>query len=261
MQDKNYIEERYRQKFNAGVFGVILSVGLNAGMLGLCRFNGLKYIYPPPQEKTVVIDFTEQEAPEIKIKKYGRQPSAEQVDPSKPLELVQKSEAQYTGTKQNLAKASTVGPDGDVDVPEPPREEEIDNRSLFHAAQNTDKDTLAAQTARDVSDALRAGHASGNATAAKLEGAPAANVKGRNTVGTPARPNYGVQREGTVVVEIWVDQQGSVERAIPGADGTNVTDKELWKAATQAAYKTKFDQNFEVPGLQKGTITYIFKLK
>ena len=67
--------------------------------------------------------------------------------------------------------------------------------------------------------------------------------------------------EGTVVVEIWVDRMGGVVRAIPGADGTTVTDNELWKAATQAALKTKFNVSPDSPEQMKGTITYIFKLK
>ena len=261
MESQRYTQEQYRQKYNAGIFGLVLSIGLNLAIVLLCNFSGLKYIYPPPQEKTLVIDFEEQEPPVIKIRKYGREPSAEQADPKKNLELVQKSQAQYTGTKQNLAKASTVGTDGDVEVPEPKREEVIDNRSLFHAAQNTDKDTLAAQTAREVSDALKAGHAQGNATQAKIEGAPTARVKGRECVGVPAKPNYDVQNEGTVVVEIWVDRQGAVIKAFPGADGTNVTDKNMWTAARQAALKTKFNVSPTSPEQMKGTITYIFKLK
>lgn len=262
MESQRYTQEQYRQKYNAGIFGLVLSIGLNLAIVLLCNFSGLKYIYPPPQEKTLVIDFEEQEPPVIKIRKYGREPSAEQADPNKNLELVQKSQAQYTGTKQNLAKASTVGTDGDVEVPEPKREEVIDNRSLFHAAQNTDKDTLAAQTAREVSDALKAGHAQGNATQAKIDGAPTVRFKGLGRKGLfLKKPNYNVQNEGVVVVEIWVDRQGAVIKAFPGAEGTTTWDKELIKAARQAALETKFAVNNEDPEQIQGTITYIFKLK
>lgn len=260
MTSKRYTEEKYRQMLNSSIFGAVLAVGVNLCIVLLCSFNGLKYIYPPPEEKAMVIDFEQAEQPVIKVRKRGREPQAEKADASKQLELVQKSEAQHKGTKQNLAKAATVGDKGDVEVPEPPREEPIDNRSLFHSAHNTDKDTLAAQTASEVSDALKAGHAQGNAVQAKVEGAPNARVAGRNTVGVPPKPAYKVQQEGTVVVEIWVNPQGSVERAIAGAEGTNVTNKEMWNAARQAALNTKFNVNPQAPGLQHGTITYIFKL-
>ena len=261
MENKRYTEEQYRQKLNASVFGIVLSAGINIAMVLLCSFSGLKYIYPPPEEKTMVIDFEQEDPPKIKVRKYGREPSGEHANPKKKLELVQKSEGQYKGSKQNLAKAATVGTDGDVDVNEPPREEVIDNRALFHSAQNTDKDTLAAQTAREVSEALKAGHAEGNATQARIEGAPMARVKGRNTVGSPAKPSYATQSEGTVVVEIWVDRQGAVLRAVAGATGTNVTNKEMWNAARNAAMKTKFNVSPDSPEQMKGTITYIFKLK
>lgn len=261
MDSKRYTEEQYRQTYNAGIFGVLLSIGLNTAIVMCCNFNGLKYIYPPPEEKTLLVEFEAQDAPQIEMKKYGREPSAEDADPEKQVEYIQKSEAQNKGVKQNLAKASTTGKDGDVSVPEPKREEEIDTRALFHAAKNTDKDTLAAQTAKEVSDALKAGHPEGNIEKGRLEGIPAARLKGRSTVGTPAKPGYNVQNEGTVVVEIWVDRMGGVIRAIPGAEGTTVTDKEMWKAAMQAALNTKFNVSPESPEQMRGTITYIFKLK
>lgn len=261
MRNKGYIEDQYRQKTNSSVFGAVLAIGVNACIILFCSFSGLKYIYPPPEEKTMIIDFEETEAPKIKIRKKGREPMAETANAQKKLDLVQKSEAQYKGSRQNLANEATVGKEGDVEVPEPPREEEIDNRALFHSAKNTDKDTLAAQTAKEISDRLKAGHAEGNATAAKIEGTPTARVKGRTSVGLPPRPSYGVQKEGTVVVEIWVDQSGNVVRALLGDEGTSVTDKDLWNAARQAALKTKFNPDWEAKEQQQGTITYIFKLK
>lgn len=261
MDSKRYTSERYRQTYNAGIFGVLLSIGLNAVIVCACHFNGLKYIYPPPEEKTLLVEFEQRDFPEIKLKKYGREPSAEDPEPEKTVEYVQKSQAQNKGVKQNQAREATVGKDGDVDVAEPEREEEIDTRALFHAAKNSDKDTLAAQTAREVSDALKAGHAKGNIEKGGLDGTPSARVEGRTTVGIPAKPGYNVQNEGTVVVEIWVDRMGMVVRAIPGVEGTTVTDSEMWKAAAQAAFKTRFNQNPESPEQMKGTITYIFKLK
>jgi len=260
MRQKNYTEEQYRQKFNSSMFGVFLSALVNVGIACLCGFSGLKYIYPPPEEKSMIIDFEQDEIPEIKVEKFGREPSAEEVNPEKPLEFVQKSQAQNVGAKPNETKEATVGPDGDVEVPEPPREEPIDQRALFHSPKNADKDTLAAHTAREVSDALKAGHPAGNVTEGKVDGTPTARVKGRNTVGTPAKPSYGVQNSGTVVVEIWVDRDGVVTKAIPGYEGTTVTDKELWNAARSAALKTHFNLDIEAPALQQGTITYIFKL-
>ena len=151
---------------------------------------------------------------------------------------------------------------GDVEKYEPPREKPIDKRALFHAANNkSDKDTLAPQTASKVTEALKEGHAQGNTKAGKTVGTPNAHVKGRSVVGVIAKPAYPVQKEGTVVVTIWVDNYGTVTKAQAGAPGTTTEDGSLWKAAREAAMKTHFNVNADAPTFQKGTITYIFKLE
>jgi TonB family protein len=78
--------------------------------------------------------------------------------------------------------------------------------------------------------------------------------------GTLPRPSYAVQAAGTVVVDIWVDNYGNVQKAVAGAEGTTVTDKTLWQAARKAALGAHFNMSADAPALQKGTITYIFKL-
>ena len=79
--------------------------------------------------------------------------------------------------------------------------------------------------------------------------------------GTLPRPSYPVQATGTVVVDIWVDNYGNVQKAVAGAEGTTVTDKDLWNAARKAALGAHFNMSAEAPAMQKGTITYIFRLK
>ena len=69
-----------------------------------------------------------------------------------------------------------------------------------------------------------------------------------------------VQESGIVVVDIWVDNYGNVQKAVAGAEGTTVTDKTLWQAARKAALGAHFNMSGDAPALQKGTITYIFKL-
>ena len=85
-------------------------------------------------------------------------------------------------------------------------------------------------------------------------------LKGRNVVGTIARPEYTVKDSGTVVVTVWVDQYGNVTKAQPGAEGTTVNNSELWNSARKAAFATHFNTDANAPVLQKGTITYVFRL-
>ncbi|MDE5956028.1 MAG: TonB family protein [Bacteroidales bacterium] len=208
-----------------------------------------------------MIEFEEPEISKPRQSWNGARPQAERPDPSKDIKLVQSSEGQFEGSKSNEAPEATVDEFGDVDIHEPEREKPIDRRALFAAADNkTDKDTLAPQTAREPSDQLKAGHAAGNIKSGATSGEPNARLVGRTTIGALPKPAYNVQASGKVVVQIWVDQYGSVQKAVAGAQGTTVTDEKLWNAARAAALKAQFNMKADAPAMQEGTITYIFKL-
>lgn len=260
--DAPYKYERRKQNRLSVVAGITLSAAINLSIVAFGAVSGLKYIYPPPEEKSILIDFSEQEKETPVQKRDGTQPRAVNADPGKDIRLVQASQAQHEGTKTNEAPEATVGPDGDVEVPEPPREKEINRKALFHAANNkTEKDTLAPQTASKVSDALKPGHAQGNTNVGRTDGEPNAKVKGRHTVGVIPKPKYTVQKEGIVVVSIKVNSKGEVIDAKAGDIGTTVTDQTLWKEAEKAAYQTYFNTVDDNQRPQVGTITYIFKLR
>lgn len=87
-----------------------------------------------------------------------------------------------------------------------------------------------------------------------------AHLKGRTVVGSLPRPSYTTDAKGIVVVSVKVDQYGNVTEAIPGAEGTTVTNKQLWSAARNAALKAHFNMSADAPALQTGTITYQFGL-
>ena len=258
---EQYLKERERQERKSRVTGVILTLCIHFILIACFMVTGFTYLDPPPPERDqILIDFEEVKPVKPKQTLDGTRPRAPEA--AKDLNLVQQSEAQNKGTKANEAQEATPGDHGDVEVPEPPREKEIDRRALFSAARNkTQKDTLAAQTADKVSNALKAGHALGNTKTGETFGSPKADLEGRTHNGTLPKPSYSVQASGKVVVEIWVDNYGIVKRAVAGAEGTTVTDKKLWQAARNAAMEASFNMSADAPALQKGTITYIFRLK
>lgn len=88
-----------------------------------------------------------------------------------------------------------------------------------------------------------------------------AKLAGRSVNGTLLRPVYSSEVSGIVVVEVWVDNYGNVQKAVAGAEGTTVSDKELWQAARKAALGAHFNMDADAPALQKGTITYVFSMK
>ena len=255
---KQYLREREKEAKVSTMTGVVLTVAVHLVVLLSCAFTGLKYIYPPPEEQTFLIDFEEDEAQQIRRQRIGRQPQAEDIDKTKPVELIQRSESPIKSDRTN--KTAEAKPDdfGDVEVPTP--KEEINQNALFPGMSKKDS-SLAPHGATNPSAEFKAGHPKGNTQVGKTEGAPNAHVKGRSVLGALPRPDYAVQDEGKVVVDIWVDNYGNVTKAIAGGQGTTVSNQALSAAARAAAMKAHFNQSADAPALQQGTITYIFKLK
>ena len=259
---KEYLRERNDRERNSTIVGIMLTIGLHLCALVLVSFTGMKYLYPPPQETSFLIDF-EQEEEDVTQQLRGREPQAEEIDKTKPIELVQKAESPEVAKRENLTPATKQDDFGDVDTPTVPQKEEpkLDPRATFPGMAQKDTTLTAPHAASKASYKYTAGHPEGNTTTGATSGKPNAHVKGRNTVGNIPRPNYNSQENGTVVVTIWVDNYGTVQKALPGADGTTVTDKTLWAAARKAAMETHFNMSADAPALQEGTITYIFNLK
>lgn len=248
------------------VTGATATIAVHLAILLLLAASSLTYLDPPPQEKSLLMEFEPDELPlpepEPVQVAAGVEPKSEAPSPKKEVKLVQRSEAQHVATKPSEAREATVGDKGDVEVPEPKREKEINQRALFSSANaNSKKDTVAAATAKRISDALEAGHPEGNTAKGNTEGEPSAKLKGRTIMGSLPIPGYNVQNSGKVVVRIFVNREGTVTVAQPGFTGTTVNDKSLWDAARNAALKAKFNTSNSAPESQEGTITYIFKLK
>ncbi len=91
------------------------------------------------------------------------------------------------------------------------------------------------------------------------DGAPSYRLGDRRMQSLP-KPKYDNQTDGVVVVEISVDRKGVVTKAVAGVKGSTTLDEYLLKQAHDAAMKARFDSNDNAPLLQKGTITYNFKL-
>jgi outer membrane biosynthesis protein TonB len=86
------------------------------------------------------------------------------------------------------------------------------------------------------------------------------NLEGRSMI-LMKKPEFTIQREGIVVVEITVDRNGKVINATPGKQGSSIADKTLWDAAKKAALESKFNLKSDAPDLQIGKISYHFKLQ
>lgn len=84
-------------------------------------------------------------------------------------------------------------------------------------------------------------------------------LSGRTAVSLP-EPAYNSNKQGTVVIAIWVDRQGRVTRAEYQPKGSNTQDGYLVGQAKAAALRARFNASSSASEEQKGTITYIFKI-
>lgn len=238
--------------------GILMTFAFHLAVLSLFSFSGFKYIYPPPEEKTILLDFSE--VAEMTMEEYGRTPQAEQIDPEEAVKLVQKSESVDISERPNLSPEAESDQFGDVLTPDP-KQPEINQNALFPGMAKKDTSIAAPHTASQISETFKAGQPQGNTKLGKTSDRPNAQLKGRNTIGNMPYPVYNVQESGIVVVDIWVDNYGTVVKAVPGGDGTTVNNKTLYAAARKAALETHFNMDGDAPATQEGTITYIFNLK
>jgi outer membrane biosynthesis protein TonB len=84
-------------------------------------------------------------------------------------------------------------------------------------------------------------------------------LSGRTVV---KKPKYAANcEEGTIVVQIEVNQEGVVVKATPGVKGSTSQEPCLMNPAKKAAMETRFNPNPEAAEIQIGTIVYVFKNK
>ena len=88
---------------------------------------------------------------------------------------------------------------------------------------------------------------------------PAYDLGGREAKSI-SRPSRNISEEGKVVVDIWVDKEGRVQKTEIGK-GTTVTNPEMRSSALQAAKNSVFSKDDKAADLQKGTITYTFIIR
>jgi colicin import membrane protein len=87
------------------------------------------------------------------------------------------------------------------------------------------------------------------------------DLQGRGILKFPDPKYIDYQEEGKVVVEVSVDTQGKVIKAVPGVKGSTTLNEDLLKVAKNAALEASFEVKKDAPAVQKGTITYNFVLK
>ncbi len=136
------------------------------------------------------------------------------------------------------------------EAPSLPQPQTVDRRALFPGASASDPSPAEAP----------AGNGNGTGVGAGGDGA---SLAGRSLVGSLPRPDYPARNvEGRVIMEVYVNRQGRVERAVFRPNGSTTNDSRLVDAARRAALQARFnDVDETATALQIGTITYNFRMQ
>jgi TonB family protein len=231
-------------------------------LLGCCFWMGLYRQNPPPPEEGVEVNVGDSD--------FGSGNSMEAVSqaapPSKPQvnsasnAVTEDISSQSTEESISLDKEKKETPNTPQEEVEKPKEPEINKNALFPGNK---KKSEKGGSEGITQGSGNQGQFGGDPNSKRYDGTPGAGGMGYSLSGRSAsalpKPTYNSNKQGKVVVRIWVDREGNVVKAEPGYKGTTATDGGLRRRAKEAALKAKFTPSKDAPELQVGTITYDFR--
>ncbi len=234
------------------LIGLIVSIVAH-GLLILCLLlMGLRYPDPPPPELGVEMDmgeFSDVGTDSEHAAEGGEDLSSESSYANDDNnELTQQSEDVPLTSKKTPSPTKNKKKPKDNVKPQS-EETKIDQNALFTKGR-VKKGSGGSTGVGEGSGKGSGGEGGGNGIAFSLAG------RGSNELHKPTATSPA---NGSIVVEIRVDQEGNVVFAKAVWKGTTLTDKNLWRLCEQAAKDSKFTAKPDAPELQKGTITYIFR--
>lgn len=234
------------------LIGLIVSIVAH-GLLILCLLlMGLRYPDPPPPELGVEMDMGEfsdvgtdsEHAAEggedlSSESSYANDDNNELTQQSEDVPLVSKKTP--SPTKNKKKPKDNVKPQSE--------ETKIDQNALFTKGR----------VKKGSGGSTGVGEGSGKGSGGEGGGSGISfSLAGRGSKSLPL-PTATSSENGSIVVEIRVDQEGNVVFAKAVWKGTTLGDTNLWRRCEQAAKKSKFTAKPDAPELDPGTITYIFR--
>lgn len=267
-----YLETPHEKKSFA------ITVILHVALLLLLFFMGLSYI-DEPQESGIAINFgtsetgsgIEQPIEEVRSAPQQSQPVVAPVEPAIEEEVVTQDveEAPVIDEVEEREPVVTEEPveeeEQPVEEPEPqPDKSTTDALSSILDGPETDGSETAGegddQTAGDKGDPDGDPDASSYYGSGEgLDGDGNYRLGGRRALNKEKFVQQ-CNESGIVVVQIEVDQNGNVVRAVPGVKGTTNNSQCLIDPARRAALATRFNSDSDAPSRQVGTIIYNFRL-
>lgn len=263
-----------RKKYDKkAIIGTIIFHGL---LLVGILFFGLTTPLPLPEEEGVLVNlgYTDQgmgerqplsaSPPPPQPQPSQAAPAAEDVATQSTEESVAIPEARQPRQERQRQEEPSQEPQRPAQEtaqqqPQPEPEPQVDPRAMF---PGRDRRTTETQTQGETGQQGNQGRPDGTTDGTSYTGGGQGSgvefsLTGRRANFLPL-PEYVSQSQGRVVVTIYVNRNGEVTRAVPGARGTTTSDQALWRVAEEAARKARFDVKSDAPHEQTGTITYNF---
>lgn len=238
----------------------------------LCSWIGYKLPNPPIEEEGMGV------AGEVlgEIEGFGNNDNATFDDNSAAAPAASTPDESYTTGQEPTPVAKTPKQDDkpvpDTKKPEPAKTTTDNNSSTqTESTQPTTNPNATFKGRKNGNGGEGKGTATGSGQAGSPDGTQGAqggtgkgngasySLGGRSLRGTLPTPSYTSPKDGNVVVEIWVNQEGTVVDVSAPAKGSYNYDNAMVEAAKKAARSAHFNADRNATEKQKGTITYKFR--
>lgn len=250
-----------RNKIISGV-----STALILGLVVLaCALMGMKFPDPPIPEEGVEVNLGNSDFGLGDAENPSESEAPASVTPPAP------SQGEHVSTQTAPSAAINVSPKPTPkpnEVKEQPKETtksqseqpKTNPNALFPGKKNT-TDGGSQGVTQGSGDQGKAG---GDKNSNRYDGQPGNGGAGYSLTGRKASslplPNYNSQKEGKVIVKIYVNQQGVVTNATGPEKGSTIYEGALVQKAISAAKQARFNADPNAAETQVGTITYVFRL-
>lgn len=257
---------------------LVITVVIHVALILLLFFLGFTVVIEP-EESGIAINFgtsevgsgLEQPVEEVRSAPQQTQPEVAPVEPAIEEEVVTQDIEEAPVIDQIEEREPVVTPEP-VEMEEQPAEEPEPQpdrsttdalSSILHGPENTgtqtsgegDDDAAGDKGSREGDPNASAYYGSGQG----LDGDGNYRLGGRRAL-NKEKIVQDCNESGIVVVQIEVDRNGNVVKAVPGVKGTTNNAPCLTDPARRAALATRFNSDSDAPRTQVGTIIYNFKL-
>lgn len=243
----------------------IISGSTTAVIIGLivliCALTGLYPPDPPIAEEGVEVNLGNSDMG------FGTNPIPDVSSPSNPSysrptaedDVATQSSEESVSLNANK-NATNKAPKRQIEAkPDAPKEPAINSNALFKRKTNNSNGGSQGVTSGNGNQGKEGGDPNSN----RYDGEPGHggagfSLAGRDAVALPW-PKYNSNKQGKIIVKIWVDRNGKVVNCSAPEKGSTIVDAGMVNRAKQAAMKARFSQSSNAMEEQVGTITYVFK--